>query len=166
MADGRMDAAWGLQRRRALAADVGCLLVILSSASCGDSPTRPDRYGIPQVIIICEPASSSSTRCLAPVSCSVDPCRPGTPTDATTIATWNVDDPAVVRVTAGRKAISGELPEPVPGAVPLTAPGMYRIDGVPSGTVTIRVTKEGYLDQEREVTGVQFSNADFYLQRR
>jgi hypothetical protein len=69
-------------------------------------------------------------------------------------------------VAAGKKAVSGELPEPLPGAVPLSVPGMYRIHGVPNGTVTIRVRKEGYLDQEREVTGVQFSNAHFYLQRR
>jgi hypothetical protein len=38
--------------------------------------------------------------------------------------------------------------------------------GVPNGTTRVRVTKEGYIDQEREVTGVQFTGAHFYLQRR
>jgi hypothetical protein len=37
---------------------------------------------------------------------------------------------------------------------------------VPNSTVSIRVTKAGYLDQEREITSVQFSGAHFYLQRR
>jgi hypothetical protein len=88
----------------------------------------------------------------------------GTPTARVTLDGARIE--VLNGVAAGRKAISGELPDPVPGYVPLSVPGMYRINGVPSGTITIRVTKPGYLDQEREVTGVQFSNAHFYLQRR
>ena len=225
----------GIQRRRATCAALALvLLVMVCSASCGDSPTSPERHGIPQVTITCEPVSSTVTLCLAPVHCSGEPCQPGTPVDVTTIARWEVDDPEVVRVTgpgrleavapgdtlvhatwsishywrrvsvfpgtaplptysidgyiyegtpaarvpldgaivevlngvvAGRRAISGAHPL-APGGSPIVAPGRYEIDGVPSGTFTIRVTKEGYLDQEREVAGVQFSNADFYLQRR
>jgi hypothetical protein len=68
-------------------------------------------------------------------------------------------------VAAGRRALSGDPPMPLPGVTPIAAPARYQIDGVPSGTIRLRVTKQGYVDQEREVTGAQFTGADFYLQR-
>jgi hypothetical protein len=67
---------------------------------------------------------------------------------------------------AGRLAVSGDPPLLLPGFTPVAAPGMYRIYGVPSGSVRIRVSKGGYIDQEREVAGAQRSGATFYLERR
>jgi len=81
-------------------------------------------------------------------------------------------DAAVVDVLsgaiAGRRAVSGTLPSQWPGffvgpAAP--AHGSYRILGVPPGVFRIRVTKDGYLPQERDVTaGV--TPASFQLQRQ
>jgi hypothetical protein len=226
----------GIQRPRAICAALALvLLVMVWSASCGDSPTSPERYGFPRITITCEPGPSSSTECRAPVYCSDGPCRPGTLTDVTTVAAWTTDDAAVVRVTgpgrleavapgdtlvrarwatagdwrpvavfpgtpplptysidgyiyegtpaarvpldgatvevltglaAGHSAISGAPRPSLPEGTPFTAPGFYDVRGVPNGTVRIRVTKGGYVDQEREVTGVQFTGATFYLERR
>jgi len=83
-------------------------------------------------------------------------------------------DGAVVEVVsgaiAGRRAVSGTLPDRLPGfsvgpAAP--APGSYRILGVPPGVFRLRVSKDGYVPQEREVTHTIFSStaASFQLQR-
>jgi len=88
----------------------------------------------------------------------------GTPTAIVTLDGATVE--VLNGVAAGRRALSGDPPLPLPGASPIAAPGLYQIHGVPNGTTRVRVTKEGYVDQEREVTGVQFSGAHFYLERR
>lgn len=210
-------------------------LFVLLVLSCGDSPTRPERHGTPQLLILCEPANVPLTTCRATVRCWLYPCAPGTPTDVTTVATWSTDNEHVIRVSgpgrlestgpgdtlvraswsqtghwrpisvfpgtsplptysiegyiyegtptarvpldgatvevlngvvSGRTALSGAPPALLPGVTPFTAPGLYRIPGVPDGTFRIRVTKEGYFEQDREVSGVQFTGAHFYLQRR
>ncbi len=88
----------------------------------------------------------------------------GTPTARVTLDGATVE--VLNGVAVGRRALSGDPPQPLPGVSPVAAPGLYRIHGVPNGTTRVRVTKEGYIDQEREVTGVQFSGAHFYLERR
>jgi hypothetical protein len=60
----------------------------------------PTRHGLAQVTIRCAPSSSASTLCVAPVSCSLYDCAPGTPTEVTNAATWSVDNTAVARVIA------------------------------------------------------------------
>lgn len=72
---------------------------------------------------------------------------------------------------AGRRAVSGTLPAKLPGfsVGPATpAPGSYRILGVPPGVFRIRVSKDGYVPQERDVTaaGLGFTGANFQLQRQ
>ena len=52
---------------------------------------------------------------------------------------------------AGYKATSGVAPQLLPGFSGGTGPGYYRILGVPAGTFTIRVTKDGYMPEERDV---------------
>lgn len=55
---------------------------------------------------------------------------------------------------AGRTARSGMPADAVPGLSlpPISAPGLFRIEGVPPGTMRLRVTKDGYLPVERDVT--------------
>ena len=64
---------------------------------------------------------------------------------------------------AGRQAITGVPPLPLPGFFtdPTLAPQRYRFLGSPAGAYRIRVTKAGYLTQERTVG--QGSIADFAL---
>jgi hypothetical protein len=217
------------------------LLSGVSAARCGDTPTAPERYANPLIVVRCTTASASSLNCTAPVHCSQDPCRPGTPTDVTASATWTTDDPLVARLTgpgtlaavgtgyttvravtpgvsagfaavavfagtpplpvfglqgtirqgtppndvkideatiealdglvAGRIAHSGAPPVDVPGfAFPgPSAPGLYIINGVPPGTTRLRVTKEGFLPVERDVTFTFLGGpgtVDFELQRQ
>jgi hypothetical protein len=72
---------------------------------------------------------------------------------------------------AGRRAVSGTVPTQLPGFfVGPAAPGpeTYRILGVPPGVFRIRVSKNGYVPQEREVTaaGLGFTSASFQMQRQ
>jgi hypothetical protein len=92
-------------------------------------------------------------------------------------ATWTDGkiDGAVVEVILGlvngRTATTGARPVPMPGffAPGPAAPGLYIINGVPPGAIRLRVTKDGYVPVERDVT-VSFSggtgNVDFRLQRQ
>ena len=70
---------------------------------------------------------------------------------------------------AGRTAHSGAPGDAIPGFPPISAPGLYRINGMPPGTTRLRVTKEGYLPMERDVT-FEFlggpGTVDFQLQRQ
>jgi len=67
----------------------------------------------------------------------------------------------------GRTATSGVPPPLPPGfAGPFGGPGYYRLLAVPAGMYRLRVTKGGYVAQEREVTvpvGVS-PGVDFQLQ--
>jgi hypothetical protein len=75
----------------------GCIFVAsVLTAACGGTPTEPDRYGTPQVYIVCPVDSAAS--CRAQVTCDLYPCAPGTPSDVTQVAQWNIDDPSVARV--------------------------------------------------------------------
>jgi hypothetical protein len=70
---------------------------------------------------------------------------------------------------AGRRAVSGTTPALLPGFFGGTAaPGSYRILGVPPGVFRIRVSKDGYVPQERDVTATMlgFTGASFQLQRQ
>jgi hypothetical protein len=77
---------------------------------------------------------------------------------------------AVVQVldglVAGQTATSGVPPPLLPGYVgPLGGAGYYRILGVPIGTYHIRITKDGYVSQDRIVTVINAGSpvADFQL---
>jgi hypothetical protein len=67
-------------------------------------------------------------------------------------------DGAVVEVTngliAGTTSTSGVRPPSVPGYADYVfqGPGFYLIEGMPSGTYHLRITKSGYVSQERDVT--------------
>ena len=209
-------------------AGVPLLLLALLAQGCDRTPAAPERHGIPQVLVSCEPASATSAACRASVVCSLYPCQRGTPDDVTAVATWSVDSLEVARVTgpgrleagtpghtlvraawsgsshwvpiavfsgtpplqtytiegrvyegtpASRVPIDGAVIEILDGVVAgqkgvsgspatgLPAPGLYRIPGVPIGSFRIRVTRAGYIAQEREVAGAGFTGVDFYLQR-
>jgi hypothetical protein len=93
--------------------------------------------------------------------------REGTPPNDVKIdgATIEVLDGLV----AGRIAHSGAPSDAIPGFPFPTAPGLYRINGVPPGTIRLRVTKEGYLPMERDVAFVFVGGpgtVDFQLQRQ
>jgi hypothetical protein len=66
---------------------------------------------------------------------------------------------------AGRSVTSGVPPPLLPGFFgPFGGPGYYRILGVPPGTYRLRVRREGYITQERDVTVSNGSPlADFQL---
>jgi hypothetical protein len=57
-------------------------------------------------------------------------------------------------LVTGRIATSGAAPAVIPGffAPGPASPGLFIINGVPPGTVRLRVTKEGYVPLERDVT--------------
>ena len=71
---------------------------------------------------------------------------------------------------AGRIATSGAPPAGIPGfSSPPTRPGLFIINGVPPGTIRLRVRKEGYVPVERDVTSTFAGgpgNVDFQLQRQ
>jgi hypothetical protein len=83
-------------------------------------------------------------------------------------ATIDVIDGLIV----GRRATSGSRPEPVPGyfAPGPAAPGLFIINGVPPGTIRLRVSKDGYVPEERDVTftylGQVGSATNFQLRRQ
>jgi hypothetical protein len=53
----------------------------------------------------------------------------------------------------GRTATSGLPPEPVPGwFTPSVAPGVFFIQGVPPGTIRLRVSHPGYVPAEHDAT--------------
>lgn len=70
----------------------------------------------------------------------------------------------------GRTAISGLPPEPVAGWIAITPPaGIYIINGVPPGTIRLRVTKPEYVSREQDVTFTLTGGppaVDFQLQRQ
>jgi hypothetical protein len=69
---------------------------------------------------------------------------------------------------SGKTSVSGADPQLPPGFTSFgpMMPGRYRLLGVPAGTFRLRATKDGYVPQERDVTGSTFTGADFELQRR
>jgi hypothetical protein len=81
-------------------------------------------------------------------------------------------DGAIVEVTngiiAGTSSTTGVPPPLLPGYLgPFGGKGYYRILGVPPGTYHLRVTKDGYLPQERDVTITSGgSGANFELQHQ
>ena len=77
---------------------------------------------------------------------------------------------AVVQIldglVAGRTSTSGVPPPLLPGYLgPFGGPGYYRLLGVPPGTYRMRITKDGYASQERDVTVVELGSlgVDFQL---
>jgi hypothetical protein len=85
---------------------------------------------------------------------------PRVPLDGVTIEILN-------GLVAGRRATSGSAsPMSMPGFTPPpdTLPGSYYVPGVPSGTHRLRVSKDGYVSQERDVTS--FTGVDFELARQ
>ncbi len=72
-------------------------------------------------------------------------------------------------IAGGKRVVSGVEPPMPPGFTPIfggVPAGMYRILAVPDGIARLRVTKDGFIPQEREVGGVTFAGANFELQRR
>lgn len=69
-------------------------------------------------------------------------------------------------LVAGLTATSGVPPPLLPGYLgPFGGPGYYRLLGVPPGTYRLRITKDGYVSQERDVTvTVGSPGADFQLE--
>jgi carboxypeptidase family protein len=68
-------------------------------------------------------------------------------------------------LVAGRTATSGVPPPLLPGFLgPFGGPGYYRLLGVPPGNYRLRVTKDGYVSQERDVTVTLSTVADFQLE--
>jgi hypothetical protein len=68
-------------------------------------------------------------------------------------------DGAVIQIlnglVSGRAATSGVPPPLPPGYLgPFGGSGYYRLLGVPPGTYRVRITKDGYASQERDVTVV------------
>jgi hypothetical protein len=66
-------------------------------------------------------------------------------------------DGAVIQIldglVAGRMTMSGTPPPLPPGYYSAAAEqGRYRLLGIPAGTYRLRITKDGYVSQEREVT--------------
>ncbi len=56
-------------------------------------------------------------------------------------------------LVAGRSSITGVPPPLLAGWSPAAiAPGFYRLMGLPAGTYRLRVRKDGYVSQERDVT--------------
>ena len=88
---------------------------------------------------------------------------------ASPIATRALDG-AVIEVLngplAGKSATSGSAPVLLPGYSGSVGPGYYRILGVPPGAFRIRITKDGYLPQDREVSASVYGGpvANFDLQ--
>jgi hypothetical protein len=69
------------------------------SAACSPSSVAPDRAGGPQSLNInCSLESLTVLHCGAAVSCGLYGCLPGTPSDATQLASWTVNDVNIVRV--------------------------------------------------------------------
>ena len=69
------------------------------TVACGSrTPTEPESYGVPQVSFGC--TVTSETVCTAQITCDLDPCRPGTPSDVTQVAQWSTDDPSVAVVAS------------------------------------------------------------------
>jgi hypothetical protein len=80
-------------------------------------------------------------------------------------------DGAVIQImnglVAGRTVTSGVPPPLPPGYLgPFGGKGYYRLLGVPPGTYRVRIAKDGYASQERDVTVVGPGSpvADFQLQ--
>ena len=74
---------------------------------------------------------------------------PGSPAVAINGAVVQILDGLV----AGRTAISGVPPALLPGYVgPFGGPGYYRLLGVPPGRYRLRITKDGYITQEQDVS--------------
>jgi hypothetical protein len=70
-------------------------------------------------------------------------------------------------LVAGRTATSGVPPPLLPGYLgPFGGPGYYRLLGVPPGTYRLRISKDGYISQERLVTVGEIGSplADFQLE--
>ena len=80
-------------------------------------------------------------------------------------------DGAIVEIVGGmlggRSVTSGVPPPLLPGYLgPFGGAGYYRLLGVPNGTYLIRVSKAGYVDQERTVTLPGPNSVDFPLDPR
>lgn len=87
-------------------------------------------------------------------------------------ATGGIDGATIEVVSgliAGRRAVSGAAPDPVPGFVAIrpAVAGTFILNGVPAGTIRLRVTAAGYHPLERDVTftlsGASPGSIDFQL---
>lgn len=85
-------------------------------AACSNSPTAPQRTGVPSLNINCEHFGADPLVCTAPVSCGLYPC-PNVPSDVTQSAEWIASDPSILQVVG---------------------PGLIRAGGVGDAFVKIR----------------------------